>query len=158
MRLSHLGLPVHLVFDMTTPPISLEDLLTSSGVPGASRYARSQGQLGQGPRTYGAAGWRSSLRYAMARAGTDLMDEGVQFVLFEMTVHSNYPSANLLPYFYITRALARAACPLLPHDDGAISASPRPRASRLPGLNPRTRNSIRGRIPISPKVHQVSSR
>ncbi|KAI4330843.1 hypothetical protein MLD38_029088 [Melastoma candidum] len=34
MRLFHLGLPVHLVFDMTTPPIGSEDLLIASAGPG----------------------------------------------------------------------------------------------------------------------------
>ncbi|XP_010482566.1 PREDICTED: uncharacterized protein LOC104761225 [Camelina sativa] len=34
MRLSHLGLSVHLVFDMTTPPISSSDLLIASAGPG----------------------------------------------------------------------------------------------------------------------------
>nr|AAM62627.1 unknown [Arabidopsis thaliana] len=34
MRLFHLGLPTHLVFDMTTPPISSSDLLIASAGPG----------------------------------------------------------------------------------------------------------------------------
>ncbi|XP_010444547.1 PREDICTED: uncharacterized protein LOC104727207 [Camelina sativa] len=34
MRLSHLGLSAHVVFDMTTPPISSSDLLIASAGPG----------------------------------------------------------------------------------------------------------------------------
>ncbi|KAK7270505.1 hypothetical protein RIF29_23700 [Crotalaria pallida] len=34
MRLAHLGLQAHLVFDMTTPPIAADDLLIASAGPG----------------------------------------------------------------------------------------------------------------------------
>jgi hypothetical protein len=50
MRLFHMGRDVHLVGDMTTPPVGQGDLLIVSAGPGASRRARKSPSSPPSPR------------------------------------------------------------------------------------------------------------
>ncbi|CAK9160971.1 unnamed protein product [Ilex paraguariensis] len=116
MRLFHLGLSAHCVFDMTTPPISPTDLLIASAGPGGFStveaicgVARSEGArvllLTAQPETGSAVKYASVVgciqAQTMANDGGDGMGmggsrpllpmgsvyEGAMFVLFEMVVY-----------------------------------------------------------------------
>lgn len=114
MRLFHLGLPVHLVFDMTTPPIGPNDLLIASAGPGGfstvdaiCRIARSAGArvllLTAQPEEGSSAQYATVVAHVPAQTMADdegegkegtrqLMPmgslyEGAMFVLFEMAVY-----------------------------------------------------------------------
>ena len=115
MRLAHLGLSAHLVFDMTTPPISTTDLLIASAGPGGfstvdaiCHVARSNGArvllLTAQPETGSCVKHASVVCYVPAQTMADDEDdgdvaksrpllpmgsvyEGALFVLFEMVVY-----------------------------------------------------------------------
>ena len=114
MRLAHLGLSAHLVFDMTTPPISATDLLIASAGPGGfstvdaiCHVARSNGArvllLTAQPETGSCVKHASVVCYVPAQTMADDEDgdvvksrpllpmgsvyEGALFVLFEMVVY-----------------------------------------------------------------------
>lgn len=116
MRLAHLGLSAHLVFDMTTPPISATDLLiASAGAGGVStvdaicHVARSSGArvllLTAQPETGSCVKHASVVCYVPAQTMADDVEdagdaaksrpllpmgsayEGALFVLFEMVVY-----------------------------------------------------------------------
>lgn len=115
MRLAHLGLSAHLVFDMTTPPISSPDLLIASAGPGGfstvdaiCQVATSNGArvllLTAQPETGTCVRHASAVAYVPAQTMADdggeagdeksrpLMPmgslyEGALFVLFEMVVY-----------------------------------------------------------------------
>lgn len=110
MRLAHLGLSAHFVFDMTTPPISTTDLLIASAGPGGfstvdaiCSVARSHGArvllLTALPESGSCVKHASVVGYVAAQTMADdekeksraLMPmgsvyEGAMFVLFEMVV------------------------------------------------------------------------
>lgn len=111
MRLAHLGLSAHLVFDMTTPPIAAGDLLIASAGPGGfstvdaiCATARSHGGrvllLTAQPETGSCVKHASAVAYVAAQTMADDADvksrpllpmgsvyEGALFVLFEMVVY-----------------------------------------------------------------------
>lgn len=114
MRLAHLGLPAHLVFDMTTPPITTNDLLIASAGPGGfstvdaiCSVARSNGGrvllLTAQPETGSCVKHASVVAYVPAKTMANDKDEedvksrpllpmgsvyeGALFVLFEMAVY-----------------------------------------------------------------------
>ncbi|CAL5209505.1 unnamed protein product [Lathyrus oleraceus] len=114
MRLAHLGLSAHLVFDMTTPPISSGDLLIASAGPGGfstvdalCSVARSNGGrvllLTAQPETGSCVKHASVVAYVPAQTMANDADEGnvksrpllpmgsvyegALFVLFEMVVY-----------------------------------------------------------------------
>lgn len=114
MRLAHLGLSAHFVFDMTTPPIAAGDLLISSAGPGGfstvdaiCAVARSHGGrvllLTAQPETGSCVKHASAVAYVAAQTMADDADagevksrpllpmgsvyEGALFVLFEMVVY-----------------------------------------------------------------------
>ncbi|KAM2975840.1 hypothetical protein FF1_001955 [Malus domestica] len=116
MRLSHLGVSAHMVFDMTTPPITAADLLIASAGPGGfftvdalCSVARSNGGrvllLTAQPETGSCVKHASVVGYVPAQtmandAGGDgdvmksrpllpmgSVYEGALFVLFEMVVY-----------------------------------------------------------------------
>ncbi|PKI50699.1 hypothetical protein CRG98_028841 [Punica granatum] len=117
MRLAHLGLSAHLVFDMTTPPISSPDLLIASAGPGGfftvdaiCQIARSNGArvllLTAQPETGTCVRHATAVAYVPAQTMADdegdaadagekprpLMPmgslyEGAMFVLFELVVY-----------------------------------------------------------------------
>lgn len=113
MRLAHLGFSSHLVFDMTTPPITTNDLLIASAGPGGfstvdaiCSVARSHGArvllLTAQPETGSCVRHASVVGYVpaqtMADDGGDAEEsrallpmgsvyEGALFVLFEMVVY-----------------------------------------------------------------------
>ncbi|WCJ36623.1 Sugar isomerase (SIS) family protein [Euphorbia peplus] len=114
MRLAHLGLSTHLVFDMTTPPISSNDLLIASAGPGGfstvdalCSVARSSGAqvllLTAQPEIGSCVKHASVVCYVpaqtMADDGTEGKEkarevlpmgsvyEGALFVLFEMVIY-----------------------------------------------------------------------
>jgi D-arabinose 5-phosphate isomerase GutQ len=115
MRLGHLGLSTHFVFDMTTPPITTNDLLIASAGPGGfstvdaiCNVARSQGArvllLTAQPETGSCVKHASVICYVPAQTMADDADkegavksrpvlpmgslyEGALFVLFEMVVY-----------------------------------------------------------------------
>ncbi|KAL6291476.1 hypothetical protein ACE6H2_008986 [Prunus campanulata] len=115
MRLAHLGLSAHMVFDMTTPPISTNDLLIASAGPGGfstveaiCSVARSHGArvllLTAQPETGSCVTHASVVGYVPAQTmandadACDVMEsrplflmgsvyEGALFVLFEMVVY-----------------------------------------------------------------------
>ncbi|KAJ8771427.1 hypothetical protein K2173_026604 [Erythroxylum novogranatense] len=110
MRLAHLGLSAHFVFDMTTPPISSKDLLIASAGPGGfstvdaiCSVAKSAGAqvllLTSQPETGSCVEHASVTCYVPAQTMADdegksrpLMPmgsvyEGALFVLFEMVVY-----------------------------------------------------------------------
>ncbi|XP_010537194.1 PREDICTED: uncharacterized protein LOC104811988 [Tarenaya hassleriana] len=112
MRLFHLGLSSHLVFDMTTPPISSADLLIASAGPGGfstvdaiCSVARSAGArvllLTAQPETGFSVRHATAVCYipaqTMADDGGDAAErpllpmgsvyEGAMFVLFEMVIY-----------------------------------------------------------------------
>lgn len=115
MRLFHLGLSTHLVFDMTTPPISSSDLLIASAGPGGfstvdaiCSVAKSNGArvllLTAQPETGTCVKHATAVCYVpaqtMASDGGDTaaigerrllpmgsVYEGALFVLFEMVVY-----------------------------------------------------------------------
>ncbi|XP_061369550.1 uncharacterized protein LOC133312388 [Gastrolobium bilobum] len=114
MRLAHLGLSAHLVFDMTTPPIAAGDLLVASAGPGGfstvdaiCAVARSHGGrvvlLTAQPDKGSCMKHASAVAYVAAQTMADDADagdeksrpllpmgslyEGALFVLFEMVVH-----------------------------------------------------------------------
>lgn len=116
MRLAHLGISTHLVFDMTTPPISSNDLLIASAGPGGFSTvdaiclrARSYGArvllLTAQPDTGSSVKHASVVAYVPAQTMADDDDdeegkeksrplmpmgsvyEGAMFVLFEMVVY-----------------------------------------------------------------------
>ncbi|KAK3039277.1 hypothetical protein RJ639_027981 [Escallonia herrerae] len=114
MRLAHLGLPAHCVFDMPTPPISAPDLLVASAGPGSFAtvdaicgVAKSNGGrvllLTAQTESQLAVKWASAVAYIPAKTMADDGDggggredrqllpmgslyEGAMFVLFEMVV------------------------------------------------------------------------
>ncbi|XP_052186847.1 uncharacterized protein LOC127797749 [Diospyros lotus] len=115
MRLAHLGLQAHCVFDMTAPPISAPDLLIASAGPGGFStvdaicgVARSCGArillLTARPESGSAAKYASAIGYIPAQTMADdggeaaeeggsrpllpmgSVYEGAMFVLFEMVV------------------------------------------------------------------------
>ncbi|KAJ7969988.1 3-hexulose-6-phosphate isomerase-like protein, partial [Quillaja saponaria] len=113
MRLAHLGLSAHFVFDMTTPPITNSDLLIASAGPGGfstvdaiCSVARSYGGrvllLTAQPETGSCVKHASVVAYVPAQTMADDKDdgevksrpllpmgsvyEGALFVLFEMVV------------------------------------------------------------------------
>jgi D-arabinose 5-phosphate isomerase GutQ len=115
MRLAHLGLSTHFVFDMTTPPIAANDLLIASAGPGGfstvdaiCNVARSHGGrvllLTAQPETGSCVKHASVICYVPAQTMADDADEGgavksrpvlpmgslyegALFVLFEMVVY-----------------------------------------------------------------------
>lgn len=114
MRLAHLGLSAHIVFDMTTPPISSGDLLIASAGPGGfstvdalCSVARSNGGrvllLTAQPETGSCVKHASVVAYVPAQTMANDADEGnvksrpllpmgsvyegALFVLFEMVVY-----------------------------------------------------------------------
>ncbi|KAJ1391069.1 3-hexulose-6-phosphate isomerase [Sesbania bispinosa] len=115
MRLAHLGLSAHLVFDMTTPPIAGGDLLIASAGPGGFStvdalcgVARSHGGrvllLTAQPETGSCVKHASAVAYVPAQTMADdaaaakdvksrpllpmgSVYEGALFVLFEMVVY-----------------------------------------------------------------------
>ncbi|EPS60736.1 hypothetical protein M569_14062, partial [Genlisea aurea] len=111
MRLSHLGLSAHCVFDMTTPPISSPDLLVASAGPGGFStvdaicgVARGAGArvivLTARPETGSAAKLATDVVQIPAQTmgdgsgdgGRSLLPmgsvyEGALFILFEMVVY-----------------------------------------------------------------------
>lgn len=112
MRLFHLGLSAHFVFDMTTPPITAKDLLIASAGPGGfstveaiCNAARSDGArvllLTAQPETGSCVKYASAICYVPAQTMADDADvarsrpllpmgsvyEGALFVLFEMVVY-----------------------------------------------------------------------
>ncbi|XVF50798.1 hypothetical protein PTKIN_Ptkin04bG0132400 [Pterospermum kingtungense] len=116
MRLAHLGLSAHFVFDMTTPPITSKDLLIASAGPGGfstvdaiCSVARYQGGrvllLTAQPETGSSVKHANIVAYVPAQtmADDDKVDgggeqsrtmlpmgsvyEGAMFVLFEMVVY-----------------------------------------------------------------------
>ncbi|MED6143419.1 hypothetical protein PIB30_005993 [Stylosanthes scabra] len=111
MRLAHLGLQAHLVFDMTTPPIGPGDLLVASAGPGGFStveaicgVARSNGGrvllLTAQPETGSCVREANAIAYVAAQTmaddeegeGIELLPmgslyEGGLFVLFEMVVY-----------------------------------------------------------------------
>lgn len=114
MRLAHLGLSAHFVFDMTTPPITAGDLLIASAGPGGfstvdaiCAVARSHGGrvllLTAQPETGSCVKHASAVAYVAAQTMADDADagevksrpllpmgsvyEGALFVLFEMVVY-----------------------------------------------------------------------
>ncbi|KAK7343676.1 hypothetical protein VNO77_12599 [Canavalia gladiata] len=115
MRLAHLGLSAHLVFDMTTPPIASGDLLIASAGPGGfstvdaiCAVARSHGGrvllLTAQPDTGSCVKHANTVAYVAAQTMADDADaagdvksrpllpmgsvyEGALFVLFEMVVY-----------------------------------------------------------------------
>ncbi|XP_020222862.1 uncharacterized protein LOC109805253 [Cajanus cajan] len=115
MRLFHLGLSAHLVFDMTTPPIAANDLLIASAGPGGfstvdalCAVARSHGGrvllLTAQPVTGSCVKYADAVAYVAAQTMADDKDaegdvksrpllpmgsvyEGALFVLFEMVVY-----------------------------------------------------------------------
>lgn len=113
MRLYHLGLSAHCVFDMTTPPIASPDLLIASAGPGGFStvdaicgVARSGGArvvvLTAQPETGGSVKYASVVAHIPAQTMADDGDgvgggrallpmgsvyEGAMFVLFEMVVY-----------------------------------------------------------------------
>ncbi|KAL6971899.1 hypothetical protein U1Q18_031584 [Sarracenia purpurea var. burkii] len=115
MRLAHLGLSAHCVFDMTTPPISSPDLLIASAGPGGFStvdaicgVARSNGArvllLTAQPESGSSVEYASVIGYIPAQTMADdggggmglggsrpllpmgSLYEGAMFVLFEMVV------------------------------------------------------------------------
>ncbi|CAN1267314.1 3-hexulose-6-phosphate isomerase [Linum perenne] len=116
MRLSHLGLSTHFVFDMTTPPIAAGDLLIASAGPGGfstvdaiCSVARENGGevlvLTAQPENGSCVKYASSVCYVPAMTMADdgvvgggegrrrvllpmgSVYEGALFVLFEMAVY-----------------------------------------------------------------------
>ncbi|XP_028806253.1 uncharacterized protein LOC114761100 [Neltuma alba] len=114
MRLAHLGLSTHFVFDMTTPPITSGDLLIASAGPGGfstvdaiCSVARSYGGrvllLTAQPETGSCVKHANVVAYVAAQTMADDKDEGeaksrpllpmgsvyegALFVLFEMVVY-----------------------------------------------------------------------
>uniref|UniRef100_A0A2P2IXA1 Uncharacterized protein MANES_07G111200 n=1 Tax=Rhizophora mucronata TaxID=61149 RepID=A0A2P2IXA1_RHIMU len=117
MRLAHLGLSAHFVFDMTTPPITSNDLLIASAGPGGfstvdaiCSVARSNGArvllLTAQPETGSAVKHASVVCYVPAQTMADDHDdddggaansrplmpmgsvyEGALFVLFEIVIY-----------------------------------------------------------------------
>ncbi|KAI4347523.1 hypothetical protein L6164_008332 [Bauhinia variegata] len=114
MRLAHLGLSAHLVFDMTTPPITAGDLLIASAGPGGfstvdaicSVVRSCSGRvllLTAQPETGSCVKHASVVAYVAAQTMADDKDEGevksrpllpmgsvyegALFVLFEMVVY-----------------------------------------------------------------------
>ncbi|KDP22303.1 hypothetical protein JCGZ_26134 [Jatropha curcas] len=111
MRLAHLGLSTHLVFDMTTPPITSNDLLIASAGPGGfstvdalCSVARSNGArvllLTAQPETGSCVKHASVVCYVPAQTMADDREvksrpllpmgsvyEGALFVLFEMVIY-----------------------------------------------------------------------
>ncbi|XP_027367171.1 uncharacterized protein LOC113873308 [Abrus precatorius] len=115
MRLAHLGLSSHLVFDMTTPPIGAGDLLIASAGPGGfstvdaiCAVARSHGGrvllLTAQPETGSCVKHANAVAYVAAQTMADDKDaagdvksrpllpmgsvyEGALFILFEMVVY-----------------------------------------------------------------------
>ncbi|KAK4786663.1 hypothetical protein SAY86_010496 [Trapa natans] len=117
MRLTHLGLSAHLVFDMTTPPISSHDLLITSAGPGGfstveaiCQVAKSHGArvllLTAQPEIGICVRHATAVAYVPAKTMADKEDmdraegsisrqllpmgslyEGALFVLFEMVVY-----------------------------------------------------------------------
>ncbi|XP_073306238.1 uncharacterized protein [Primulina huaijiensis] len=112
MRLFHLGLSAHLVFDMNTPPISQPDLLIASAGPGCFStvdaicgVARSSGArvvlLTAQPELGSSVKYANAVAYVPAQTMADdgnggngqrsllpmgSVYEGAMFVLFEMVV------------------------------------------------------------------------
>ncbi|XP_042504209.1 3-hexulose-6-phosphate isomerase [Macadamia integrifolia] len=115
MRLAHLGLSAHCVGDMTTPPISSQDLLITSAGPGCFStvdaicgVARSNAArvllLTAQPKSGSAAQYATAIAFLPAQTMADdhqpqlqsgnepqllpmgSLYEGVMFVLFEMVV------------------------------------------------------------------------
>ncbi|GMI99598.1 hypothetical protein like AT5G52190 [Hibiscus trionum] len=116
MRLAHLGLAVHFVFDMTTPPITSKDLLIASAGPGGfstvdaiCSVAKSHGGrvllLTAQPETGSSVKYADVVAYVAAQTMADdgegggggeksrtllpmgSVYEGAMFVLFEMVVY-----------------------------------------------------------------------
>ncbi|XP_057950545.1 uncharacterized protein LOC131145473 [Malania oleifera] len=114
MRLAHLGLPTHMIFDMTTPPISAADLLIASAGPGGFStvdalcgVARSHGArvllLTAQPETGSCVKYATAVAHLPAQTMADdgageggtqpavlpmgSVYEGAMFVLFEMVVY-----------------------------------------------------------------------
>ncbi|KAL1342528.1 hypothetical protein HN51_029077 [Arachis hypogaea] len=111
MRLAHLGLQAHLVFDMTTPPIAPGDLLVASAGPGGfstveaiCSVARSNGGrvllLTAQPERGSCVRHANAVAYVAAQTmaddeegeGNELLPmgslyEGALFVVFEMVVY-----------------------------------------------------------------------
>ncbi|XP_007038649.2 PREDICTED: 3-hexulose-6-phosphate isomerase [Theobroma cacao] len=115
MRLAHLGLSAHSVFDMTTPPITSKDLLIASAGPGGfstvdalCSVARSHGGrvllLTARPETGSSVKHANVVAYVPAQTMADDKEdgggeksrtllpmgsvyEGAMFVLFEMVVY-----------------------------------------------------------------------
>lgn len=112
MRLAHLGLSAHFVFDMTTPPITAKDLLVASAGPGGfstvdaiCSVARSYGGrvllLTAQPETGSSVKHANVVAYIAAQTMADdgggeksrtllpmgSVYEGAMFVLFEMVVY-----------------------------------------------------------------------
>lgn len=111
MRLAHLGLSAHFVFDMTTPPITAGDLLVASAGPGGfstvdaiCSVARSYGGrvllLTAQPKTGSCVKHASVVAFVAAQTMADdgevksrpllpmgSVYEGALFVLFEMVVY-----------------------------------------------------------------------
>ncbi|KAL6581545.1 hypothetical protein OROMI_007468 [Orobanche minor] len=116
MRLFHLGLPAHYVFDMTTPPIASPDLLIASAGPGGFAtvdaicgVARDSGArvllLTAQPETGASVNHASAVAHIPAQTMADdrvqaegnesgrallpmgSVYEGAMFVLFEMVVY-----------------------------------------------------------------------
>ncbi|KAL6531289.1 hypothetical protein OROHE_014358 [Orobanche hederae] len=116
MRLFHLGLPAHCVFDMTTPPIASPDLLIASAGPGGFAtvdaicgVARDSGArvllLTAQPETSASVKHASAVAHIPAQTMADdqvqaegnesgrallpmgSVYEGAMFVLFEMVVY-----------------------------------------------------------------------
>lgn len=117
MRLAHLGLSAHFVFDMTTPPITSKDLLIASAGPGGfstvdaiCSVARSHGGrvllLTAQPENGSSVKHANVVAYVPAQTMADDDDkveeeqsrtllllpmgsvyEGAMFVLFEMVVY-----------------------------------------------------------------------
>lgn len=111
MRLAHLGLSAHCVFDMTTPPISSSDLLIASAGPGdfstvdaICGVAKSSGArvllLTAQPESGSSVKYADAVAYIPAQTMADdggetswallpmgSVYEGAMFVLFEMVVY-----------------------------------------------------------------------
>lgn len=114
MRLAHLGLSTHFVFDMTTPPVTSNDILIASAGPGGfstvdaiCSVARSYGGrvvlLTAQPEKGSCVKHASVVGYVPAQTMADEGDqtvetrlllpmgsvyEGALFVLFEMVIHN----------------------------------------------------------------------
>lgn len=114
MRLAHLGLSTHFVFDMTTPPVTSNDILIASAGPGGfstvdaiCSVARSNGGrvvlLTAQPEKGSCVKHASVVGYVPAQTMADEGDqtvetrlllpmgsvyEGALFVLFEMVIHN----------------------------------------------------------------------